>query len=642
MKKSGSISRWLVAGALLLAFSGVAFFDNPALAQAPGTHSAVTPVPRMDDWWQQRQAAVNERVKQGNVDVLMIGDSITHGWENGGKAVWDEYYGDRNAVNLGFSGDRTEHVLWRLQNGNIDGISPKLAVIMIGTNNFQVNSAEEIADGVKAIVALLREKLPNMKILLLAIFPRMEKPDENRAKLAKASELFSAAADNKMVTYLDIASAFLDPDGTLPAAIMPDFLHPNAQGYAIWADAVEPTISRLLGDQEAGKAPKGYVDLFNGKDLTGWKGLVEDPEKRAAMSPEDLAAAQAQADQQMRDHWKAEDGALVYDGKGNSLCTGRDYEDFEMLVDWKIEKGGDSGIYLRGAPQVQIWDPAQWPQGSGGLYNNQKNPKDPLVCADNPIGEWNTFYIKMIGERVTVYLNNRLVVDKTILENYWDRNKPIYPAGQIELQHHGSTLWFKNLYIREIPRGEGWRPLCNGKDLEGWEQVGGDKSGWGVENGILYTTGVEGAGWLSTKEEFGDFELELEFRLPAGGNSGVFIHAPREGNPAFEGSEIQVLDDYADEYKELKPWQYCGSVYSTVAPARRVSRPAGEWEKFRIRCQGTRVSVVFNGVPIIDADMNDHLDKVKDHPGLKRTSGFIGLQNHGSRLEYRNIRIRPL
>jgi len=199
--------------------------------------------------------------------------------------------------------------------------------------------------------------------------------------------------------------------------------------------------------------PKGFTALFNGKDLTGWKGLVADPEKRAKMSPDELAKAQDEADQKMRDHWRVEDGTLVFDGGGDSLCTAKDYGDFELYVDWKIEKEGDSGIYLRGSPQVQIWDPAKWPEGSGGLYNNQKNPSKPLKCADKPIGEWNTFRIKMIGERVSVWLNGELVVDNTVLENYWDRSKPIYPTGQIELQNHGSTLWFRNIFIREI-KGE--------------------------------------------------------------------------------------------------------------------------------------------------------------------------------------------
>jgi len=195
---------------------------------------------------------------------------------------------------------------------------------------------------------------------------------------------------------------------------------------------------------------EGFEPLFNGKDLYGWKGLVADPVKRARMSHAELAAAQKKADEIMRQHWQVIDGVLTFDGHGESLCTAKDYCDFELFVDWKIEKGGDSGIYLRGSPQVQIWDPAQWPEGSGGLYNNQKNPSKPLKCADRPVGSWNTFYIKMVGERVTVYLNGELVVDNVVMENYWERDKPIYPCGQIELQAHNTPLYFKNLYLKEL------------------------------------------------------------------------------------------------------------------------------------------------------------------------------------------------
>ncbi|HEX2973627.1 MAG TPA: DUF1080 domain-containing protein [Tepidisphaeraceae bacterium] len=195
--------------------------------------------------------------------------------------------------------------------------------------------------------------------------------------------------------------------------------------------------------------PEGFVALFNGKDLSGWKGLVADPPARAKMTAEALAKAQKAADEDMRAHWKAVDGVIVFDGKGQNLCTAKDYGDFELYVDWKIEKAGDSGIYLRGSPQVQIWDN---PIGSGGLYNNEKNPSKPLTVADNPIREWNQFYIKMVGDKVTVKLNGKLVVDNVTMENYWERNKPIYPVGAIELQNHGNTLYFKNIYVREIAR----------------------------------------------------------------------------------------------------------------------------------------------------------------------------------------------
>ena len=186
--------------------------------------------------------------------------------------------------------------------------------------------------------------------------------------------------------------------------------------------------------------------LFNGKDLSGWKGLVGNPASRAKMAPEELAEAQATADESMREHWTVEDGVIVFDGKGDNLVTVEDFEDFELWVDWKIEPRGDSGIYLRGSPQVQIWDDKI---GSGGLYNNQRGRSKPLVVADNPVGEWNTFHIVMDGELVTVRLNDQVVVDDVRLENYWDRSIPIYHSGPIELQNHGNTLYFRNIWIRE-------------------------------------------------------------------------------------------------------------------------------------------------------------------------------------------------
>ncbi len=196
--------------------------------------------------------------------------------------------------------------------------------------------------------------------------------------------------------------------------------------------------------------PEGFVALFNGKDLTGWKGLVANPKKRATMSAQELAEAQKKANQRMQKHWSVTDGVLVFDGRGQNLCTAKDYRDFELYVSYKILKNGDSGIYLRGSPQVQIWDPQKYPEGSGGLYNNQKNPKKPLVCADKPVGQWNKLFIRMVGEKVTVYLNDQLVVDQVTMENYWDRSQPIYETGSIELQNHGNRLEFKNIYIRVL------------------------------------------------------------------------------------------------------------------------------------------------------------------------------------------------
>ena len=203
---------------------------------------------------------------------------------------------------------------------------------------------------------------------------------------------------------------------------------------------------------------KGYVAIFNGKDLTGWKGLVENPIQRAKMTKKESTQKQIKADEAMRNDWTVEDGSLTYIGKGfDNLCTVKQYGDFEMYVDWKLDSHGsepDAGIYLRGTPQVQIWDVtrinAGAQVGSGGLYNNQKNRSTPLKVADNKLNEWNSFYIKMIGDKVTVYLNGVLVVDNVPLENFWDRKSPIFPKEQIELQAHGSKVYFKNIYVKEL------------------------------------------------------------------------------------------------------------------------------------------------------------------------------------------------
>lgn len=227
---------------------------------AENAHDAVIPATKPHDWWMPRHQAIVERVKQGNVDMIFIGDSITHGWEKAGKSTWDEYYAKRNAVNMGFGGDRTQNVLWRLQNGEIDGISPKLAVIMIGTNNSNGtdNTSQQIAEGIIAICKELRSRLPQTKILILSIFPRGDAEQRKIkeqgavmnpqwAKNDEAGRLASQIADNKYIYYLDINKAFLDEKGVLSRDIMPDLLHPNEQGYQIWAKTMEPTVVKLMG-----------------------------------------------------------------------------------------------------------------------------------------------------------------------------------------------------------------------------------------------------------------------------------------------------------------------------------------------------------------------------------------------------------
>ena len=223
-----------------------------AHAQEAKQHSAVTPVPRTDDWWSKRHQSFNEAAKKGDVDLVFIGDSITQGWEGKGKEARQKYYGYRKPLNLGIGGDRTQHVLWRLDNGNIEGIKPKLAVLMIGTNNSngKDNTAEEIGDGITAIIHKLRKELPETKVLVLAIFPRGEKPNPQREKNAKASEIAAKTADNKNVFFMDIGKEFLEDDGSLSKEIMDDFLHLTPQGYEIWAKSIEPKVAELLGEKK--------------------------------------------------------------------------------------------------------------------------------------------------------------------------------------------------------------------------------------------------------------------------------------------------------------------------------------------------------------------------------------------------------
>jgi hypothetical protein len=357
----------------------------------------------------------------------------------------------------------------------------------------------------------------------------------------------------------------------------------------------------------------------------------------------------------MRAHWKVADGVLIFDGKGESLCTLDDYTDFELLVDWKIEKGGDSGLYLRGSPQVQIWDADANPAGSGGLYNNQKVRSLPLEKADRPVGEWNTFRIFMIGERVTVYLNDRLVVDNTVLENYWERDKPIYPSGQVELQAHGNPLYFRNIFIREIPRdttipklteaeaAEGFAPLFNGLDLEGWT---GDTSGYAAEDGKIVIHPERGSGNLYTVKEYADFVLRFEFKLTPAANNGLGVRAPLEGDAAYAAMELQILEDGSPIYWGLKPYQYHGSIYGVVPARRGALKPIGEWNTEEVTVRGPRITVVVNGTTVVDADIDaasagGTVDG-RDHPGLTRKFGHIGFLGHGSIVEFRKIRIKEL
>ncbi|MDR2679465.1 MAG: DUF1080 domain-containing protein [Tannerella sp.] len=406
----------------------------------------------------------------------------------------------------------------------------------------------------------------------------------------------------------------------------------------------------------------GFVALFNGKDLTGWKGLVADPVQRAKMKPAALKSAQAKADEVMHAGWSAVDGELVFNGKGDNICTEKQYGDFEMYVDWKLDPAGpeaDAGIYLRGTPQVQIWDTSRVnvgaQVGSGGLYNNAVNQSKPLKVADNRLGEWNTFYIKMTGDRVTVKLNGELVVDNVIMENYWDRSQPVPPVEQIELQAHGSKVYYRNIYVKELERPEpyqlsaeekkeGFKILFDGTNMHEWT---GNLVDYKLEDGcIALSTETKFGGNLYTKKEYSNFVYRFEFQLTPAANNGVGIRTPLEGDAAYVGMELQILDNEHPVYKDLAVYQYHGSVYGIIPAKRGYLKPTGEWNTQEILADGTHIRVTLNGTVILDGDIkeatkNGTRDK-RDHPGLFNKSGHIGFLGHGSALKFRNIRIKEL
>jgi HEAT repeat protein len=403
---------------------------------------------------------------------------------------------------------------------------------------------------------------------------------------------------------------------------------------------------------------EGFKSIFNGIDLTGWQGLVEDPIIRKRMSRVELERKQAESNVMVPANWSVKDGCIWFNGKGNNLCSIVEYGDFEMLVDWKITKDGDSGIYLRGTPQVQIWDTSRTDAGaqvgSGGLYNNEVNPSKPLKVADNLAGEWNTFRIVMIGEKVSVWLNGELVTDNVTMENYWDRKNSIFPTGPVELQAHGTDLAFRDIYIREISekdfnltaeeKAEGFTALFNGRNLDNWT---GNKQSYVVEDGmIVIKPENDSGGNLYTEKEYADFVFRFEFQLTPAANNGLGIRASLEGDAAYAGMELQILDDAAPVYATLQPYQYHGSVYGVIPSRRGFQKPVGEWNYQEVYVKGTQIKITLNGTVIVDGDIagprdNGTMDK-NDHPGLKNETGHIGFLGHGSEVKFRNIRIKEL
>jgi len=365
----------------------------------------------------------------------------------------------------------------------------------------------------------------------------------------------------------------------------------------------------------------------------------------------------------MRDHWRVENDELVNDGHGAYATTEKDYGDFELIVQYKTVPLADSGIYLRGCPQVQIWDytekskfPLGANKGSGGLWNNSPGApgKDPLVLADKPFGQWNSLHVIMVGARVTVWLNDKLVVDHALLENYYDRSIPVPPKGPIELQTHGGEIRWRNIFIRQIKPAEankilashgeqGFESVFNGRDFTGWA---GPTNNYEIVDSTIQCRPKKG-GTPYTVGEYSDFVARLEFKMPPGGNNGLAIRYPGHGDTAYDGMcEVQVLDDNYEKAtgEKIDPRQAHGSAYGMVAAARGYQHPIGQWNFEEVTVKGSKIKVELNGTVILDCDLANVKDFMHDHPhpGKDRTTGHFGFAGHNDPVAFRNIRIKRL
>ncbi|MCS6978002.1 MAG: DUF1080 domain-containing protein [Gemmatales bacterium] len=420
-------------------------------------------------------------------------------------------------------------------------------------------------------------------------------------------------------------------------------------GFAASLDAAEP--------------PPGFRKLFNGVDLSGWHGMPHfNPYELAAMPEEQRKARIAEWTADAKKHWRVENGELVNDGHGAYLTTDEEFGDIELLIEYKTVPKADSGIYLRAVPQIQIWDytkeGGKWDlgadKGSGGLWNNSPGTpgKDPLVLADKPFGEWNRFRIVQVGERTTVWLNDKLVVDHARWENFWNRKLPFPRKGPIQLQTHGGEIRWRNIFVREIPAeeanawlrkksGSDFVDIFNGKNLDGWA---GPVDNYEVKDGMLVCKPGKG-GTIYTKDEYGDFVVRFEFKLPLGGNNGLAIRYPGKGDAAYDAMcELQILDDSDPRYAKLDPRQFHGSAYGMVAAHRGYLRPVGEWNYQEVTVRGPTVKVELNGTVILDTDLSKITEYLanRPHPGKDRTRGHFGFAGHNDPVMFRNIQIKRL
>ena len=444
---------------------------------------------------------------------------------------------------------------------------------------------------------------------------------------------------------------WIRPTLRIPAVNWPKWLCAGSRNVRIRFVGPDYTVEK----ENLGSAPAGYVPIFNGKDLSGWRGVTTEekfnkPTVRRAALPEKRREMQDKADRLMREHWFVKDGALYFDGQkgGYSIATARDYANFDMIVDWRLLRVcGDSGFYLRGMAQVQIWDPNLWGGlGSGGLYNNHVQISNPTSREDRPIGDWNRCRMRLVGDRLTVWLNGVKVVDGVRYENCDDRTNAIPLVDQIELQCHGDPVEFRNIFIRELPeaaedipdpaaavRGERIDLLKDG--LASWKASDPKLTmGWSVKDGVLsnYVTadpeknsrgGSGGTHLVTTREDFLDFDLSYDVLVPAKCNSGVYLRGRYE---------IQVCDSFGRKVD----CHNMAALYDLLTPAVAAEKPADTWQHVDLTLYRRHLTVTLNGVRIID---NRPVGGVTPGAldGDEFVAGPILLQGDHSNASFRNM-----
>lgn len=433
------------AAAVSLVLSSVCLASNGWASDA-----TTQPSPREGNWM-KRHEGINQHAKENKWDLVFIGDSITDGWQGAGRKVWQEFYGKRNAGNLGIGGDQTQHVVYRLENGNLAGQSPKLAVIMIGTNNLGGNrfGPADTIEGVAAVVESVRKASPDTKVLLLGVFPRGQAADDPyRPKIREVNQGLSEMADWETVHYLDIGHVFLEEDDTLSKEIMPDFLHLSPQGYKRWAKAIESKVAELLGEKVPAK-----TSLFDGKSLEGWTNEDGDAPPKG---------------------WDVVDGTLAVTGWGEDAFTTDEFGDFEFEAEWRLPRKGNGGIFYRVADYRYIWLGPEY-QLADDLTRGYKPSADNSTGsnidlygpdADKPVrphGEWNHTRIVVRDNHVEHWLNGELILEYDLLTDDWHarvkeskfaRLHPYFgqpERGKFKLQNHvGSRVQYRDLTVRQL------------------------------------------------------------------------------------------------------------------------------------------------------------------------------------------------